>query len=247
MAHIELKDVVVDFPIYNSKSRSLQLWLYQSLGGKLKEESNHVVVRALDGVSLTIKQGERVGIIGHNGAGKTTLLRVLSRIYQPSLGSAVIQGDISSLTDMTMGMDPEASGYDNILFRAVFMGMTFKEARARMSEIAEFSELGNYLELPVRTYSTGMFLRLAFAISTSVFPDILILDEMLSAGDEAFRARAESRINELLKRSKIFVLSSHDLGSIKTLCQRVIWMEHGKIKMEGSVDEVLGEYKQMAA
>jgi ABC-type polysaccharide/polyol phosphate transport system ATPase subunit len=246
VAHIEVRNAVVEFPIYNSKSRSLQLWLYQSLGGSLNEQDRHVVVRALDGVSLTIREGERVGIIGHNGAGKTTLLRLLSRIYAPSAGIAKITGGISSLTDMTMGMDGEATGYDNILFRSVFMGMSFKEARERMPEIAAFSELGNYLELPVRTYSTGMFLRLAFAISTSVFPDILILDEMLSAGDESFRMRAQARINELLQRSKILVLSSHDLGSIRSLCQRVIWMEHGKIKMEGAVEDILGEYKMAA-
>lgn len=246
MAHIDLKDVVLEFPIYNSKSRSLQLWLYQNLGGKLNERADHVAVRALDGVTLTIQQGERVGLIGHNGAGKTTLLRLLSRVYHPTSGRVEISGDISSLTDMTMGMDSEATGYDNIVFRAVFMGMSFTEARARAPEIAEFSELGAYLDLPVRTYSTGMFLRLAFAISTCVFPDILILDEMLSAGDEGFRTRAQARIEKLLAHSKILVLAAHDLASIRSLCQRVIWMEHGRVKMDGSVEEVLGEYRLAA-
>lgn len=242
MAHIELRNVSVEFPIYNSKALSLQLWLYEKLGGTLQAHDRHLVVRAIDDLSLSLTPGERLGVVGHNGAGKTTLLRVLSRIYRPTSGEAHVSGGVSSLTDMTMGMDPEATGYDNIILRAIFMGMTFAEARARTPGIAAFSELGQFLELPVRTYSTGMFLRLAFAISTCVFPDILILDEMLSAGDEGFKARAQARIGEMLERSKILVLSSHDLNLVRQVCSRVILMEHGKIKADGAPEEVLAEY-----
>ena len=147
-------------------------------------------MRALDGIDLELKDGDRLGLIGHNGSGKTTLLRVLAGVYPPSGGSASIEGSISSFTDLTLGMDPEATGWENIIFRCAFMGMSFREAKRLSPAIAEFSELGEYLDLPTRTYSTGMFLRLAFAISTSIEPDILIMDEMIAAGDAQFIEKA---------------------------------------------------------
>src|SRR5262245_16360116 len=145
-----------------------------------------VVVRALDGIDLELKDGDRLGLIGHNGSGKTTLLRVLAGVYSPTRGSALIEGSISSYTDLTLGMDPEATGWENIVFRCAFLGLSFREAKRLSPTIAEFSELGKYLDLPTRTYSSGMFLRLAFAISTAIEPDIMIMDEMIAAGDAGF-------------------------------------------------------------
>src|SRR5215813_2748498 len=206
MARIGLKRVVVDFPIVNAASQSLQLRLYQALGGKLTAHHKLVVVRALDGIDLELSDGDRLGLIGHNGSGKTTLLRVLAGVYPPERGSALIEGSISSFTDLTLGMDTEATGWENIIFRCAFMGLTFQEAKRLSPAIAEFSELGNYLNLPSRTYSTGMFLRLAFAISTSVGPDILIMDEMIAAGDSHFIQKAERRLHEFIGKANILAL-----------------------------------------
>ena len=191
MAHIRLSDVGVEFPIHNAHSRSLQLQVFGKLGGKLAQHKQAVFVRALQGVNLSFEDGDRVGIIGHNGAGKTTLLRVLAGVYEPTFGSISVDGRLSSFTDITLGMDPEATGLENIIFRCVFMGLSFAEARRLSPSIQEFSELGEFLRLPVRTYSTGMFLRLAFAISTSIEPDIIIMDEMIAGGDARFIEKAK--------------------------------------------------------
>ena len=243
MARINLKNVVVDFPIVNASSKSLQLRLFQSLGGKLTSHHKTVVVRALDGVDLTLGDGDRLGIIGHNGSGKTTLLRVLAGVYQPGQGSATIEGSISSFTDITLGMDPESTGWENIIFRCAFMGMSFREARRHSSAIAEFSELGEYLDLPTRTYSSGMFLRLAFAISTSVEPEILIMDEMISAGDLQFVEKAQRRLREVVDKANILALASHQMSVIQKVCNKVVWLEHGAIKQFGPPERVVQAYE----
>jgi ABC-type polysaccharide/polyol phosphate transport system ATPase subunit len=242
MARITLKNVAIDFPIVNASSQSLQLRLFQSLGGKLTSHHKTVVVRALDGVDLTLGDGDRVGIIGHNGSGKTTLLRVLAGVYRPGQGSATIEGSISSFTDLTLGMDPESTGWENIIFRCAFMGMSFREARRRTPAIAEFSELGEYLNLPTRTYSTGMFLRLAFAISTSIDPEILIMDEMISAGDAQFIEKAKRRLTEVVGKANILVLASHDMDVIQRICNKVVWLERGTIKQLGPAERVVQAY-----
>ena len=245
MARINLKNVVVDFPIVNGSSYSLQLRLFQSLGGKLTSHRKTVVVRALDGVDLALKDGDRLGIIGHNGSGKTTLLRVLAGVYPAVLGSATIEGSISSFTDLTLGMDPESTGWENIIFRCAFMGMSFREAKRRSPAIAEFSELGEYLNLPTRTYSSGMFLRLAFAISTSVEPEILIMDEMISAGDAHFIEKAKRRLREIVDKANILALASHDMTVIQRICNKVVWLEHGTIKQFGPPEDVVQAYESV--
>jgi ABC-type polysaccharide/polyol phosphate transport system ATPase subunit len=242
VAHISLQRVVVDFPIVNASSRSLQLRLFQALGGKLSAPDRIVVVRALDGIDLELKDGDRLGLIGDNGSGKTTLLRVLAGVYPPGYGSTEIAGSISSFTDITLGMDPEATGWENIIFRCAFMGLTFQEAKRLSPAIAEFSELGDYLELPTRTYSTGMFLRLAFAISTSIEPDILIMDEMIAAGDAHFIEKAKRRLHELIGKANILALASHDMPLIRNLCNKVVWLDHGVIKQAGSPEAVTATY-----
>ena len=243
MAHINLKNVVVDFPIINASSHSLQLRLFQSLGGKLTSDHKTVIVRALDGVNLALGDGDRLGIIGHNGSGKTTLLRVLAGVYLPGEGSATIEGSVSSFTDLTLGMDPESTGWENIIFRCAFMGMSFREAKRRSAAIAEFSELGEYLNLPARTYSSGMFLRLAFAISTSVEPEILIMDEMISAGDAQFIEKAQRRLREVVDKANILALASHDMNVIQEICNKVVWLKHGTIEQVGPPERVVQAYE----
>jgi ABC-type polysaccharide/polyol phosphate transport system ATPase subunit len=244
VARISLKQVVVDFPVINAASHSFQLRVYQALGGKLTSHHRTVVVRALDTVDLELEDGDRVGLIGHNGSGKTTLLRVLAGVYSPSGGSASIKGSISSFTDLTLGMDPEATGWDNIVFRCAFMGLSFREAKRLSSAIAEFSELGEYLDLPTRTYSAGMFLRLAFAISTSIEPDILIMDEIIAAGDAVFIEKAKRRLHELVDKANILALASHDMDIIEKICNKVIWLEHGVIKQFGAPEAVVAAYQR---
>jgi len=246
MARIHLSNVVVEFPIINASSHSLQLRLLQTLGGILTSHRKTVVVRALDGVTLRLMDGDRIGVIGHNGSGKTTLLRVLAGVYSPVQGTATIEGSISSFTDLTLGMDPESTGWENIIFRCAFMGLSFRDAQRLTPSIAEFSELGEYLNLPTRTYSAGMYLRLAFAISTSIEPEILIMDEMISAGDAQFIEKANRRLREIVDKSNILVLASHDMRVIQRLCNKVVWLERGSIKQWGPADCVVQAYESSA-
>jgi ABC-type polysaccharide/polyol phosphate transport system ATPase subunit len=245
MARIDLKRVVVDFPIVNAASQSLQLRLYQVLGGKLRSHHKTFVVRALDGIDLELRDGDRLGLIGHNGSGKTTLLRVLAGVYVPTAGVASIEGSISSFTDLTLGMDPEATGWENIVFRCAFMGLSFSEAKRLSPTIADFCELGDYLNLPTRTYSSGMFLRLAFAISTSIEPDILIMDEMIGAGDAQFIEKAQRRLRELVDKANVLALASHSMSLIRKTCNKVVWLEHGVIKAIGPPETVVESYDGM--
>lgn len=244
MTRIQLQNVCVEFPIYNSSSRSLKNRVLSiATGGKIERRSDRlVIVRGLDDVTVTFVEGERVGLIGHNGSGKTTLLRVLSGIYAPTCGNAVIDGNCISLINIGLGIDPDATGRQNIRLRSAMMGMTPAEIAERLDEIAEFSGLGDFLDVPFRTYSSGMQLRLAFATSTAIRPEILIMDEWLSTGDEDFKDRANARLRELVDSTKILILASHSRELLKTNCNRIIWLEHGRIRMDGAPDDVLPAY-----
>ena len=242
MASIDLVDASVEIPIFNSRGRSLKTTLIRRVGGQVEADNDHVTVKALRHLDLSLRPGDRLGLIGHNGAGKSTLLRVFAGSYEPSGGRAEIRGTVSSLIDMEMGMDPELTGADNIIQRGVFLGMSLKEARRAIPNVAEFSELGPYLHLPMRTYSSGMRMRLAFATSTTRHPDILLFDEMISFGDAGFAARAKARLDAMLDSAKILVLASHDLGSLQTYCNRAVLLEAGAIVGEGSVDGVWARY-----
>jgi lipopolysaccharide transport system ATP-binding protein len=234
MAHISLKNVGLDIPIFNASTRSLKKSLLQvATGGTLQQgDQGIVVVRALQNINLEFKHGDRVGLLGHNGAGKSTLLRVLSGVYKPTSGQATVQGNVASLIDVSLGIDPEATGRENIFIRAALLGLSKKQISQQLEEIIDFSELGNFIDVPVRTYSSGMHLRLAFSVSTVIRPEILIMDEWLSVGDESFQQKAEARMQELVQSTSILVLASHSKELILKTCNKVVWLEHGSIKAD---------------
>jgi lipopolysaccharide transport system ATP-binding protein len=246
---IRLENASVRFTVLDPRNRSLRRKLVQTAtGGALgKNSRGDTTVNALTDLDLIVHSGERLGIVGHNGAGKTTLLRVLGRIYEPTSGSVQIEGKVCSLINLSLGTDPESTGRENVLLRAAFLGVSRDEALARMDEIIKFSGLGDFIDLPVRTYSTGMLLRLAFAVSTITPSDILLMDEWLSVGDSEFRRKAEERMQEVLSNSKILVLASHSPDLILRHCTRAIWLEHGRIKMDGAPSEVLEDYRASAS
>ncbi|GLC98055.1 putative o-antigen/lipopolysaccharide transport ATP-binding protein ABC transporter RfbE [Cupriavidus sp. TA19] len=244
MASVKFEDVSVDFPIYNASGRSLKKRLIQvATGGQLGADPHgRVVVRALEGLTFSLKDGDRVGLLGHNGAGKSTLLRLLSGVYVPSSGSARIHGEIGSLIDISLGIDPEATGRENIYLRGGLLGMSRTQINQRIDEIIDFSELGDFVDMPLRTYSSGMHLRLAFSVSTIVRPEILLMDEWLSVGDEGFRHKAESRMKELVQATNILVIASHSRELVQHTCNRAIWLEHGKVRMDGGAEAVCAAY-----
>ena len=243
MASIELKDVIVDFPIYNANTRSFKnTVLKATIGGKVDIYEQNINIRALDGIAFTLKDGDRLGLVGHNGAGKSTLLRLLGKVYIPCAGTARIEGSIGSLIAISLGIDQEATGRENIYIRGSLLGLKKQEIEQKIGQIIELCDLGSFIDLPIRTYSTGMQIRLAFAVSTMIRPDILIMDEWLSVGDESFRSKAESRMVDLVNNAQILIIASHSKELIKNTCNRVIWLEHGKIKMDGTPEDVLTAY-----
>jgi len=230
MALISLKNVSVNFPIYGAGASSLRKTLAASVtGGRLGKETGVTVVQALSDISIELNSGDRLGLIGHNGAGKSTLLRTLAGVYEPSSGEFTRQGTVASLIDPVLGIEVDASGLENIMLRGLVMGMSRKRVEQLTQDICEFSGLGEYVNMPVRTYSTGMLMRLAFSISTSIEADILLMDEWLSVGDAEFTEKAERRMREVVAKSGILVLASHSPDLISKECNRVIRLEHGRI------------------
>lgn len=238
----------VDFPIFDAKTRSLKKSVIGAAGGVIgANSSNVVVVEALKNIDLHLEHGDRVGLVGHNGAGKSTLLRLLSGIYEPTRGTCRIQGRVAPVFDLGVGMDPEISGYENILIRGMFLGLSRKEMLAKVDEIADFSELGEYLQMPLRTYSTGMRVRLALGVVTSIDPEILILDEGIGAVDAEFMKKARTRLQALVERSGILVFASHSNEFLAQLCDRALWIDHGEIRMDGGIEQVVEAYEGPAA
>jgi len=243
-ARIELADVTVDFPIYNSASSSLKNRVFSAITGGMidRKQDGSVNVRGLQKINLNICAGERVGLVGPNGAGKTTLLRVLSGIYHPTQGQARITGNCIVLINIGLGIDLEATGRENIYLRGLMLGMSIAEINARTEEIIDFSGLGDFINMPFRTYSSGMQMRLAFAVSTSIQPQILVLDEWLSIADKEFNERAERRMQEIVNTSEILILASHSRELLLTNCTRLIWLDHGQILMDGNSEDVVRAY-----
>ena len=243
MASIDFQHVCVDFPIYNASHRSFKKRLIQvATGGRLDADRGCVVVRALENLTFSLKNGDRVGLLGHNGAGKSTLLRLLSGVYAPSSGTAAINGRIGSLIDVSLGIDQEGTGRENVYTRGALLGMKKADVKLKMDDIMDFSDLGDFFDMPVRTYSSGMHMRLAFAVSTIMRPEILLMDEWLSVGDENFKHKAEMRLKNVVQTTNILVIASHSRELIMNTCNRVLWLEHGKIRMDGIPADVVSAY-----
>jgi ABC-type polysaccharide/polyol phosphate transport system ATPase subunit len=260
MLSIVAQDIHVEFPIYDQSARSLKHTLglrplakgidrltsgTVNVGGQIgKGETGKVVIKALDGLSFEIHEGDRIGLLGHNGSGKTTLLRTLAGIYEPVSGILRTNGRAFPLFDLQLGMDHDATGVENIWMRSKLLGLSTQQIKNALDDIAQFTELGEYLYMPIRTYSTGMMLRLAFAISTAITPEILILDEMIGTGDAAFIARANARLQEFLARTGILVIASHSMPILRQWCNKGMLLEHGKLIAYGPIEDVIARYEE---
>jgi lipopolysaccharide transport system ATP-binding protein len=256
MAYIKFNNVSIDIPVFNANSRSLKNKIIRivSIGKLGNDTSGHIIVKALKNLNFELKKGDKLGIIGSNGAGKSTLLRAISGVYPPTKGKAIIQGNVSSLIDISLGIDPEATGRENIFLRGALLGIMKERMKEIIDEIIEFSDLNEFIDMPVRTYSTGMHLRLAFSVSTVIKPEVaiaralfferevLIMDEWLSVGDENFKNKADTRLANLVNSTDVLVIASHSSELIKKNCNRVIWLENGEIKMDGNPNKICSLY-----
>lgn len=241
MAHIEASGLSIEFPLYHTSARSLKKQLLGRAATRLKEDvSRRIVVAALRDLTFTIRPGERVALVGGNGAGKTTLLRTLAGIYEPVVGRLEVTGSVGSLIDPAAGMDPEATGRENIMLRGLFLGLSDAECKQMAEEAGRFSGLGEFLDVPIRTYSAGMSVRLSFAAATLMNPEILLMDEWFLAGDADFITRATARLETLVTGAEILVLATHDMNIVRKWCTRAIRLEGGRIVADGPVGEVVG-------
>ena len=243
MASITIRDMSILFPIYHADSRSLKKMVFAAASRRVNEDRKHrMVVEALRDVSISVSTGDRLGFVGSNGAGKTTLLRALAGIYEPVVGSITIDGKVTALLDPGQGMNGELTGRENIRLRGLFLKLSQKQIAELEEDVAEFAELGQFIDLPVRMYSAGMVVRLSFGMATAIKPQILLMDEWLMAGDAAFMAKAKLRLETMVRGAELLVLSSHSAAVIMQWCNRVIWMDRGRIKADGSPEEVLAAY-----
>jgi ABC-type polysaccharide/polyol phosphate transport system ATPase subunit len=243
---LRLRDVWVEFPIYQGGSRSLKkAILINAAMGFSQDSSRRISVVALRELTLHLKAGDRLAIIGENGAGKSTLLKVLAGIYHPTRGYLQSSGKVMALLTTSVGLNPEATGRENIILRGMFMGIHPRDMEANIDEIAEFTELGPYLDLPVRTYSSGMMVRLSFAASTTIAPEILLMDEWLAVGDAGFLQKARKRLAHFVGNSSILVLASHSIPLLQEWCNRAILLDHGFIVSSGNVGEVAEAYRAL--
>jgi len=245
MACVEVENVSLMYPVYGSNSRSFKASLINfATGGKLnRESSSNIMVEALNNVSFKLEKGDRLALLGHNGAGKSTLLKVLAHIYEPTEGKVKVVGRMNCLFNIMMGMDQEMNAYENIMLQGLILGLSKPEIRKIIPDVAEFSELGDFMKLPIKTYSAGMKVRLAFGIITNVFSEILLIDEIVNVGDASFLEKATERMKSLVHKSEFMVLSTHDTHVVKELCNKALILEQGKLKCFGNVDDVLKVYE----
>jgi ABC-type polysaccharide/polyol phosphate transport system ATPase subunit len=245
MAFLKARGVSLDFPIYQGGSRSLRKLLLAatSQGNIAKDAKERLNVKALADIDLEIGDGDRLALIGANGAGKSTLLKVLAKIYQPTSGRVLSCGRISGLLTASIGLNTDATGRENIILLGMYMDLPPRRMHRMIDEIAEFTELGYYLDMPVRTYSSGMLLRLCFAVATSVQPEILLLDEWIAAGDAGFLEKARRRMEGFVSGTSIVVLASHSVDILEQWCNRAILLRHGRIVASGTVREVTDLYQ----
>jgi ABC-type polysaccharide/polyol phosphate transport system ATPase subunit len=240
VARIELDRLSLTFKVRQYKKLPIKDLFVQQMFRRSVNPLNNV--EALKDLNLVVEEGDRLGVIGHNGAGKSTLLRLIAGIYPPTHGRCIVEGRISSLFDVAFGFQGDADGWENIRLRGYLQGETPRTMRSKIDAVAEFSELGKFLNMPVRNYSSGMLVRLGFAISTMIDPTILLVDEILGAGDMAFQNKARERMMALMDRAKLIVMVAHDLASISTFCNRVAWMEQGRVRQIGRPEEVVAAY-----
>lgn len=247
MSSIRLEKLDLDYPLVNVTTRSLKNQVLNAATGGLISAAQRIpVVNALRNISLSLKEGDRLGLIGHNGAGKSTLLKVLARIYQPTRGVATIDGKVVSTLNLSLGMEPEATGEENIYIRGLLLGMTKAEVRSKLDEISEFTELGDYLRMPIRVYSSGMITRLAFATVTAMDSDILLMDEAIGTGDAAFIKKAQQRLSAFMNRTKIVVIASHNDAILRNLCPTSMLLVHGEVVAFGDTSRVQEIYAQQS-
>ncbi|MGP1397573.1 MAG: ABC transporter ATP-binding protein [Inquilinaceae bacterium] len=227
---VELDSVTVEFPIIGGATHSLKKSVLRTAtGGKFGQAGRHQTIRAVNNVSLSLRRGDRLGLVGHNGAGKSTLLKAMAGIYPPTSGRVCLRGRVAPLFGLEAGMDPNATGYENIWLRGLLTGMSIDEIRAQLADIGAFSGLGRFLHMPVRTYSSGMRLRLSFSIATSQLPEILLLDEWIGAGDAEFAKQAEARMNRIVEGANVVVLASHNFQLIKSFCTCWVRVAGGEV------------------
>jgi lipopolysaccharide transport system ATP-binding protein len=247
-AEIEARGVSLDFPLYHANARSLRRTVLSNLSGRMRDDPRHrVVVQALRDISFRLDSGDRLGLVGTNGAGKTTLLRVLAGIYEPVVGRVRVQGSLNALLDPQLGMNIDLTGRENIMLRGLYNGLD-RPAILRLEEdVRAFAELDEFMDLPVRIYSSGMVVRLGFALATAIRPQVLLMDEWFLAGDAAFMEKARGRLEDMVRGAEILVLSSHVIGVVLDWCTRVIWLDQGRIREDGPAEEVLRRYTAEAS
>lgn len=247
-AILRLDNVSVSFPVYHGGSRSLKkAILSRSSAGRIARDANdRITIDALRDISFSLDRGDRLALIGSNGAGKTTLLRVMAGIYEPFAGAVQIHGRVSPMFDIGLGIDNDLSGYDNIRIRGLLLGLSSREIDRLLPLIVDFTELGDFLDMPVRTYSSGMVLRLTFAVATCFEPEILLMDEWILAGDAHFLTKARERINSFIEKASVLVLASHNLEVCRRWCNKAIWMDRGSVKAFGPAEEVIAAYQGVA-
>ena len=252
MASIILRNMSVHIPVFDIGRASLRKALLgRAIGGRFAESKSHVIVKALSDIDLEVHDGDRLALVGDNGSGKSTLLRVIAHVYPPSGGTATIVGRVSPMFDATLGISMDATGLENILIAGTIWGMTRPQIKASIGDIVEFTELGDYLKFPIRTYSQGMMMRLAFAIATMREPEILAIDEVIGVGDANFFQKAFERLSRLVERSRILVVAAHQDAMLRQMCNKAVWLSHGRLMAYGDIDDVLaarandGERKQV--
>ena len=237
---IEVSGVSMEFFTRDEKIDNLKELIVRLLKGKAKRKS----VKVLSDVSFTVKKGESIALIGHNGAGKSTLLKLIAEIYKPTKGTVRVRGKVAPLLNLGAGFDPESSAKENVYLNGAILGYSKKEIAKKYEEIVEFAELGDYMHVPIKNFSSGMVARLGFAIAIDVNPDILLVDEILSVGDENFRKKCAKKVNELREKGVTFVIVSHNMGQVKSLCQKAIWIENSEVMAYGDVNEVCEKYQK---
>ena len=242
-AEIIAEQVCVDFPLYHGNARSLKRAVFRTVSGRVASDTRHrVVVQALRDVSFRLRSGDRLGLIGGNGAGKTTLLRTLAGIYEPQAGSVFVRGSLNALLDPNLGMNVDLTGRENIMLRGLYTGLSHAAILQLEEDVAAFADLGEFIDLPVRVYSSGMVVRLGFALATAIRPQVLLMDEWFLAGDATFMEKARVRLEDMVRGADILVLSTHVTDVVLNWCSRVIWLDQGRVRADGPAEAVMEAY-----